>query len=152
MNYYSKKVYWNRKCMIPVNLFQNCIEGHFSSSLEHHTKAFGTLLSALFTYCHNISHDPLLALYQGKNETEVPHSVLSSHFVLSTKIQNWFWWVAEVSVNSPTEHCSLAELKVQKHYNFIVSEFLINSLQPLFTASLVLLTKKLRFNTMNVFT
>lgn len=139
MNYYNKKVYWNRKCVIHVNLFQNHI-GLFSSSLAHHTKAFGTLFSAFFTACH-VSHNPFLAFYQGKNETErAICSVLSFHFMLSTKIQNCFRWVAEVSANSSAEHCSLSGLKVQRHYTFILSE-IFNSLQLLFAASLVFPTK-----------
>jgi len=60
--------------MIHVDLFQNCIERHFLSTLEHHAKAFGTIFSVLFlfilTECHNVSHNPFLALYQGKNEKE----------------------------------------------------------------------------------
>lgn len=50
--------------MIHVDFVQNCTERHFPSSLEHHAKAFGTLLSAISTDCsndaHNASHKPFL--------------------------------------------------------------------------------------------
>lgn len=91
MNYYSKKYIETESASIHVNLFQNTIEGHFSSP-EHHTKAFGTLLSAGCTDCHYVFQKPFLALHEGKNKTEkVTSSVLSYHFMLSTKTQNWFW-------------------------------------------------------------
>lgn len=85
---HSKKIQWITtareyieiwSASIHVNLYQNIVEGYFSSP-EHHAKAFDTLLSASFTDCHAAFQKPFLALYQGKKwNNKKMWQVQSSH-------------------------------------------------------------------------
>jgi len=151
---HSKKIQWITtareyieiwSASIHVNLYQNIVEGYFSSP-EHHAKAFDTLLSASFTDCHAAFQKPFLALYQGKNETtkNVTSSVQSCHFIPPTKIQNHSWRIPEISVNSSAELCRLSGVRVRRHYIFMLNKFFIKSLQLLFPVSWFL-----GFNIMN---
>lgn len=122
--------------------FQNCIERHFPSSLEHHAKAFVTLVFFLLT---TIMYPTTLFCLKSKQkwnrESDTFSAVIPFHaFHKYTKLASVSGAV-EVSLNNSTEHCTLSGLKVQRYYAFIFSEFLIKSLQLLFPASLVLLTK-----------
>lgn len=67
---------WNAS--IHVNLYQNIVEGHFSSP-EHHARAFGTLLSSSFTDCHAVFRKTFLPYIKAKMKQQKMWQVQCTH-------------------------------------------------------------------------